>query len=231
MTRLMMIKAFGFSLACCMVSSTVWALGFDELAIFLASDQQQVSQRIRNPAASAKLVTVKVEPMDSPETMNVIAITSQQRDELLFTPSRLILPAGGDFHVRFIYQGPKDDKERYYKITWDGVDVKKKNEDSSSPQVQSMIETRISISTTLVVLPRHARYDYHFDNQKISNSGNATLELSASGPCLDKAKKHCNEVFPLLPGKTKAFKEVDLASKEAVVMMWKNKKGELLKHQ
>ena len=48
--------------------------------------------------------------------VKIIPITDP--NEILSTPANLILPGHASDVFKIIYQGPKDDKERYYRLNW-----------------------------------------------------------------------------------------------------------------
>ncbi|NHX33574.1 hypothetical protein HA388_26605, partial [Escherichia coli] len=83
----------------------------------ISSDEDTLSKEIENTVDTARLVNLTIEKIDSPlDTGKVIPITDP--NEILSTPANLILPGHAKDIFKIIYQGPKDNKERYYRLNW-----------------------------------------------------------------------------------------------------------------
>ncbi|MCK3681229.1 hypothetical protein PI860_08735 [Aeromonas salmonicida subsp. salmonicida] len=92
------------------------AINVGSITTFIDVGVQEVSKEIENSSNQARLVTVSVSRISSPEE-NGVEIPMED-GELLLSPARMMLPARAKNNVRFFYKGPADDKERYYRITW-----------------------------------------------------------------------------------------------------------------
>ncbi|MFN2932490.1 hypothetical protein ACKUFL_26995, partial [Escherichia coli] len=83
---------------------------------------------------------------------------------------------------KVIYNGPKDDKERYYRLNWKDDPISESGITKSSKSASAT--TSATISTILVVAPRIENFQYKYENQKVANLGNSSFRVVASGPCL-----------------------------------------------
>jgi len=113
--------------------------------------------------------------------------------QLVTSPSRLIIPAGGMQATRFIYMGERE-RERYFRVRF--VPVK--------PQGAG-VSIMTGFGTILFVAPKETRYDTRIDREKgvlyVENRGNATVILDYLELC-DKKETSCSqpEKQHLLPG-------------------------------
>ncbi|MGU5652691.1 hypothetical protein [Aeromonas allosaccharophila] len=126
--------------------------------------------------------------------------------QLVTSPSRLIIPAGGMQATRFIYMGERE-RERYFRVRF--VPVKPQDEDLTELPPQQQISAGVSImtgfGTILFVAPKETRYDTRIDRENgvlyVENRGNATVILDYLELC-DKKETSCSqpEKLHLLPG-------------------------------
>ncbi|WP_429140793.1 hypothetical protein [Aeromonas allosaccharophila] len=126
--------------------------------------------------------------------------------QLVTSPSRLIIPAGGMQATRFIYMGERE-RERYFRVRF--VPVKPQDEDLTELPPQQQISAGVSImtgfGTILFVAPKETRYDTRIDRENgvlyVENRGNATVILDYLELC-DKKETSCSqpEKMHLLPG-------------------------------
>ena len=126
-----------------------------------------------------------------------IVINPEKVDELLLTPTRMVMPAGTSNIVKFYYHGNADNKERYYRITFTDEGVSEEV-DSGSPKRHRM--TRAVVSTILVVQPRDKKIDFVYVAGKITNKGNTSFRVNATGTCLKpNPESPARRVAKLLP--------------------------------
>ncbi|MCE9933881.1 hypothetical protein [Aeromonas salmonicida] len=147
--------------------------------------------------------------------------------ELLLTPARMMLPAKGKNNVRFFYKGPMDDKERYYRITW--RDTALSMDEQRNDSRQAVATTSAQIGTILVVTPRQVRFDYVLNLGELTNRGNASYRVVAYGACRGQPDKQCKESYYDLPGKQRAFKQVDTNHEKSHVGLWLGKDFAIVK--
>ena len=195
-----------------------WAVDVGDITSFIYSNSTILSKEIKNPTSSGRLINIYIERISDPLESGQ-KIPMQSDDELLLSPASLLLPAQSNETVRFYYNGPADNTERYYRIIWFDQAL---SETSKNNNVRHAIATASArISTILVVSPRKIQYDYKYANGTIENKGNATLRVIAYGPCLeDKGENSCKESYYLLPGRARKFIRVNVADPSGRVALW-----------
>ncbi len=135
--------------------------------------------------------------------------------QLVTSPSRLIIPAGGIQATRFIYMGERE-HERYFRVRF--VPVKPQGDEITELPLKSHISAGVSMltgfGTILFVAPKVPRYDTRIDRHNgalyVENRGNATVILDYLEVC-DKTSCSQPEKLHLLPGVKKRVSQ-DAAS-------------------
>ncbi|MFL7885799.1 hypothetical protein AAD041_20770, partial [Proteus mirabilis] len=127
------------------------AIDVGNITEFIETDNDLLTKEIKNTVASARLVNLSVQKISSPMGDGV-EIPLESNNEILSTPSNLILPSNASDIFKIIYDGPKDDKERYYRLNWTDDPVSENNITNSSKSAKAT--TSATISTILVVAPR-----------------------------------------------------------------------------
>ncbi len=172
----------------------------------------------------ARLVSLNVERISSPmEGGKVIPVENEQ--EIMVTPSNLILPGNGKDVFRIFYSGPKDNKERYYRLVWRDNPVAEEGLSKTSKAASAT--TSATISTILVITPREDNFNYEYRDGVIYNRGNSSFRVVAFGPCknpqVDKDKnKGCRERYYVMPGLGVHLKFVDINNKKLSIGIWHN---------
>lgn len=195
-----------------------YAVDVGDISSFINSDSSTLNKEIKNPTDTGRLINVKVERISTPLEGGKV-IPMDKPGELLLTPASLLMPAKSAENIRFIYKGPEDNKERYYRIVWFDQAL---GDDQHTNTTRSAIATASArIGTILVVAPRQVNYSYQYDNGKITNIGNATLRVIAYGPCLKSVGgTECKENYFLMPGRDRKMDRVDVANKKSRVALW-----------
>lgn len=124
--------------------------------------------------------------------------------QLVTSPSRLIIPAGGSQATRFIYMGERD-RERYFRVRF--VPVKPQGDEITDLPLKQQISAGVSImtgfGTILFVAPKVPRYDTRIGRENgaifAENRGNSTVVLDYLEVC-DKTSCSQPEQMHLLPG-------------------------------
>lgn len=195
-----------------------WALDVGEITSFIYSNSNTLSKEISNPSTSGRLININIVRITSPLPDGKI-IPMESKDEILLTPTSVLLPAKSNEIIRFFYKGPEDDKERYYRIIWFDQSLSETQQNDSQRSAVATASARIS--TILVVAPRQIRYNHQFVDGKIVNTGNATLRIIAYGPCLKPTQEgECKENYYLLPGKSRSFSRVDISKENGRIAFW-----------
>ncbi|MBL0669026.1 fimbria/pilus periplasmic chaperone [Aeromonas jandaei] len=211
----MLTRTFMLLLLACPFASH--AINVGSVTTFIDVGTQEVSKEIENNSDQARLVTIAVSRISSPEEGGV-EIPMEMDGELLLSPSRIVLPAKAKNNVRFFYKGPADDKERYYRITW--RDTALSMDDQRNESRQAVATTSAQIGTILVVTPRQSNFDYVLSHGELTNRGNASYRVVAYGVCRDNPKQQCRETYYDLPGKQRTFKRVDITHEKGHVGLW-----------
>ncbi|MFC0226665.1 EcpB family pilus assembly chaperone [Serratia aquatilis] len=202
----------------------VRAINVGAITSMMAPDQNILAKEVINTVDDARLVSLGVERISSPmEGGTVIPMVSKL--ELMVTPSNLILPGKGKDVFRVFYAGPKDDKERYYRLVWRDNPVVE--EGLSKTRKAATATTSATISTILVVAPRQNNFNYQYRDGVVYNSGNSSFRVVAFGPCKQLQKnqdgsKGCRERYYVMPGLGVHLKFVDVNNKKLNVGIWHN---------
>ncbi|MGQ5716431.1 EcpB family pilus assembly chaperone [Enterobacter cloacae] len=200
------------------ISISANAVDVGDITSFINSDSAVISKEIKNTTDSGRLVNISIEKLDSPLEGGKV-IPMEKKDEILLTPSSILMPAKSSEVIRFFYKGPEDDKERYYRIVW--FDQALSNVQNNGSKRSAVATASARIGTILVVAPRKIKYNQKFDNGVMNNTGNATLRIIAYGPCLNASEgKECKENYYLMPGKSRKFTHVDTTQDKGRVALW-----------
>lgn len=200
------------------------ALGVNATTV-LASGSDSVVVDVENPdAESAHLITLDVVATDSPYNGNELGPAN---GEVLFSPGRMILPPGQMGTVKFIYEGPADDQERYYAIRWQDEVLAQDTSGDEAREAQVLASARVS--AILVVQPRHPVWGYEYDEHAgvLSNTGNISFKAVAYGPCTsaqETSSRSCQESRYIGPGHQSRFNVVNLTEPSAMLGIWKEGK-------
>ncbi|WP_342059254.1 EcpB family pilus assembly chaperone [Aeromonas sp. OTU364] len=192
------------------------AINVGAVTTFIDAGSQEVAKQIENGSDQARLVTISVTRITSPEEGGQ-EIPMEVSGELMLSPSRLMLPANARNNVRFFYKGPQDDKERYYRIRW--LDTALSVDDQRNEHRQAVATTSAQIGTILVVTPRQHRFAYDLKDDTLTNRGNASYRTVAYGPCL-KGEELCKETYYDLPGKQRRFRQVNMRDPKSHLGLW-----------
>lgn len=206
--------------------SSAQAINVGAITVFINDDMQEVSREISNNTDQARLVNISVTRISSPEEGGT-EIPMDVDGELLLSPSRVVLPANAKNNVRFFYNGPTDSQERYYRITW--FDTALSLDESRNAQRQALATTSAKIGTILVVTPRQSTFDFALEKGVLLNKGNASYRVIAYGPCRDKPSEQCKENYFDLPGKKRAFREVNIDSDQSHIGLWQGEQYVIVK--
>lgn len=205
-----------------------FAVNVGNITEIISSDEETLAKEIENTVDAARLVNLSIEKIDSPlEGGKVIPINDP--NEILSTPANIILPGKSRDIFKIIYQGPKDEQERYYRLNWTDDPISESGMTKSTKSASAT--TSATISTILVVAPRIESFKYNYDKNKIANLGNSSFRVVASGPCLTEKLKYgaegiCRERYYLLPNLAVNLQLVDINNKKTSIGIWH--KGEFI---
>ncbi|WP_130106852.1 EcpB family pilus assembly chaperone [Iodobacter fluviatilis] len=214
------MKKFIFILMCFAGYENSFAVSLDNFYSYLPSDKSSISIEVKNPdPTAAHLFKVEVYPVESPYKMDKIVADDLSASDVLFTPEKTIVPANGAVKIKFVYNGPKDDKERYFAIKWTDLRIDRTNK--ADTEKAASAAQRVTLATALIVLPRNEKFAYLLDKKAMKNTGNSMFKFFFDGKCnKEGAVVPCSDAGPLLPGRSYSFDKYDFVQ-PPVVGIWR----------
>ncbi|MDU3531346.1 MAG: hypothetical protein E7F52_22435 [Klebsiella pneumoniae] len=104
------------TVGCLLAAPLAQAISVGNLTFSLPAEADFASKRVVNNNKSARLYRIAVSAIDRPGGSEV---RSRPVDgELLFAPRQLVLQAGESEYFKFYYHGPRDNRERYYRVSF-----------------------------------------------------------------------------------------------------------------
>jgi hypothetical protein len=174
----------------------------------IPSNQSETVITVSNPEAITTVISAKAVEIDSPVTQKPLA--TAKSSDLLFTPAKQIIRKKSDGKFRFIFNGQRQNKERYFKIIFTETYL---NESQTSGDKKSAGgQLAISLPQILIVAPKPVNQQYLLNHNGLSNTGNVTLLVRANGRCKDKTtgkSTSCNVNYPAMPGQQLSFAQFD----------------------
>ncbi|WP_051937162.1 MULTISPECIES: fimbria/pilus periplasmic chaperone [Erwinia] len=187
------------------------AIDIGTLTFSMPPEKKFISKQVHNNNHASRVYAISVTGIDRPGN-NEVKVRPVD-GEIMYTPRRLTLEAGRSDNVRFIYSGPQDDKERYYRVTFREIPLGV----LMTEQVTrgATLEPVVALEAILVVRPRQMRlnWTYSVSEGTLLNSGNTWFRLMVKNGCSgsDQLAKSVylrpGETFrsPLLKGNNKKF--------------------------
>ncbi len=157
---------------CMLAAPLTQAISVGNLTFSLPSETDFVSKRVVNNNKSARIYRIAISAIDSPGSSELR--TRPVDGELLFAPRQLALQAGESEYFKFYYHGPRDNRERYYRVSF--REVPTRNQTRRSPTGGEVsTEPVVVMDTILVVRPRQVQFKWSFDKVTgtVSNTGNS----------------------------------------------------------
>lgn len=175
---------------------------------YMSAEKTTLLKRVRNLGDETAFVKITLAEIiyDADGVPKERELPEEGVRQLVTSPSRLIIPAGGMQATRFIYMGVRE-RERYFRVRF--VPVKPQDDEITELPPQQQISAGVNImtgfGTILFVAPKETRYDTRIDRENgvlyVENRGNATVILDYLEQC-DKKERSCSqpEKMHLLPG-------------------------------
>lgn len=170
------------TVGCLLAAPLAQAISVGNLTFSLPAEADFASKRVVNNNKSARLYRIAVSAIDRPGGSEV---RSRPVDgELLFAPRQLVLQAGGCEYFKFYYHGPRDNRERYYRVSFREIPTRNLTRRSPTGGEVSM-EPVVVMDTILVVRPREVQFKWSFDKVAgtVSNTGNTWFKLLIKPGC------------------------------------------------
>lgn len=198
------------------------AVNVGNITEIISSDEESLSKEIENTVDAARLVNLSIEKLSTPLADGRV-IPINDPNEILSTPANIILPGNARDIFKVIYNGPKDDQERYYRLNWKDDPISESGITKSSKSASAT--TSATISTILVVAPRIEKFQYKYENKKVANLGNSSFRVVASGPCLTEKVSFgsdgvCRERYYVMPNLAVKLQLVDINNKKTSIGIW-----------
>ncbi|HBR2079233.1 fimbria/pilus periplasmic chaperone [Klebsiella sp. C239] len=170
------------TVGCLLVAPLSQAISVGNLTFSLPAEADFASKRVVNNNKSARLYRIAVSAIDRPGGSEV---RSRPVDgELLFAPRQLALQAGESEYFKFYYHGPRDNRERYYRVSFREIPTRNLTRRGPTGGEVSM-EPVVVMDTILVVRPREVQFKWSFDKVAgtVSNTGNTWFKLLIKPGC------------------------------------------------
>lgn len=202
------------------LSFNVHAVNVGDITAIINSNEKTLAKEVENTTNVARYIALKVEKITSPAADG--KVIPLENSEILSTPAGLVLPGSGKDVFKILYNGPEDDQERYYRLSW--LDAPVLGKEDNTANKAALATTSAIINTILVVSPRKDKFDYSYSNGTITNTGNASFRIVAAGSCIDQTKdingKGCRERYYVMPGKSIKLKFTDWNAPKTNLGIW-----------
>lgn len=170
------------TVGCLLAAPLAQAISVGNLTFSVPAEADFASKRVVNNNKSARLYRIAVSAIDRPGGSEV---RSRPVDgELLFAPRQLVLQSGESEYFKFYYHGPRDNRERYYRVSFREIPTRNLTRRSPTGGEVSM-EPVVVMDTILVVRPREVQFKWSFDKVAgtVSNTGNTWFKLLIKPGC------------------------------------------------
>lgn len=198
-------------------------IGIGSVYDVLTPDMQSMTKRVYNSGDSTAFVRVELLEIKSVSKKGEEEIpqkelsgTTLERNRLIVTPQRLIIPPAGFQAVRILWSGGRE-RERYFRVRF--IPVMPETDDSFGLDKKAVSEYRkdtlhaglnvlTGYGTIVIVQPEKPRFNTAIDSAgaagiTVKNNGNATVSLDNISQCRT-ANTDCGAVTRefILPGRT-----------------------------
>lgn len=173
------------------------AISVGNLTFSLSSEDEFAAKRVINNNKSTRLYQVSVFAIDRPGRKEM---RSRPADgELLFAPRQMTLQAQESEYFKFYYHGLKDNRERYYRVSFREIPTRNHMARNAFGGAVSM-DPVVVVETILVVRPRQAQFKWVYDRTAgtVSNTGNTWFKLLIKPGCDTKEEE--GDAWYLRPG-------------------------------
>ncbi|KVG36036.1 hypothetical protein [Burkholderia diffusa] len=182
-------------------SLPVQAIGIGSLTTEMQEKEFYVAKQIRNDDSVAKFVSMEVRQVNNPRQLEILP---QQKNDVLVSPGTVFLPPHQKADIKIYYQGLKDDKERYYQLSF--IEQSVASDSQLKEGISVSAKQRLRLSSILVVRPRVIQFAYDHDAKgRVHNRGNSFVHVTATGRCTEKGHHEpqaCTRNMYLLPGES-----------------------------
>jgi Mat/Ecp fimbriae periplasmic chaperone len=173
------------------------ALSLSAYIFEMMSDEEHIARPIGNDTQTLNLYQISGYKIDRPGNHGEHKIIEKNR-EIIYSPLQLKVERKQQEYFKIFYIGPKDDQERYYRISF--VETPLSAYNSPSHANASTFSPSIALSTILIVRPRiqKLKYDMNETTGVLSNTGNTFFRVIIKQGC-DGRDEEAKQ-FYMLPG-------------------------------
>jgi len=235
MSHTSLLKRFvPFLMGLCLIFKTGWVLAIPSIGIgsmydIFTPEKQAINKHIYNTGISTAFVRVELLEVDINNKQKIIEapvkeITGNtlEKERLIVTPLRMIIPPSGFQLVRFMWAGERT-AEKYYRVRF--TPVLPEHGDSfglNEQQITAYREETLSVGlnvmagygTLVIVQPSQPIFNTLIETRmpdfiSVVNNGNATIALENIRSC-NSADTDCSSAARqfILPGQTKKIARV-----------------------
>ena len=164
------------------LSAPSQAMYFSSYIYEMNSKEDFISKYITNDTETRNLYNIHAYAIEKPSNTNEVKLNISDK-EILYAPLRKVIDAQATDIFKIFYRGPKDSKERYYRVVFTETPLTtfgKNEEQRSSTYLPS-----ISLSTILIVRPKNQKFEYKIDEKSgiIKNTGNTFFRAIIHNDC------------------------------------------------
>ncbi|MRT40253.1 molecular chaperone [Enterobacteriaceae bacterium RIT702] len=205
-------------LSACSMANAIPNINIGAMYEFIDGEQSTLSKRVRNQGDQTGYVRTEVSEIiylsdgkKQERKIDAQAAAKGNVDGLIFTPSRMIIPAKGMQTGRLIVTGQRD-KERYYRVRFIPVMPKdqyefnqsKKEYDEYRNKLSAGVNVLTGYGAMVIVRPKNQLFNTQIESAGnsiiIKNSGNSSVKIEDVKQCVNKKCTEENGTI-LLPGK------------------------------
>ena len=197
---------------------------------YLEGDRSSYLKRVYNGGTSTAFIKVNVLEIvyNADGTSREVPVASMtdakgaatNRDGLMASPARLIVPAGGRQGTRLLYMGQRD-KERYFRVRFIPVVPEKEDDfavtDAERSEYKKDLAAGVNVmagyGTVFFVRPKDTRFDTQISETAsqytLRNAGNSTVVLDEFRDCSVAKKTDCEPTTKhhILPSRQLVFEK------------------------
>lgn len=187
------------------VANSVNAIELSSGINILESEDEFTSITYKNNTKQFNLYEFSIYKIDKPRPNSDESKIEINNGEVIFSPLKRTLEKNKIDFLKIFYNGDKDSKERYYKIS-----IKETLLSSIEDKKDSMnfyFQPQIVFDTYLIIRPREIdfKYDYDINKKNIKNIGNTTFMLILEKEC--NSNDESTKLY-LLPGESANLKKM-----------------------
>ena len=185
---------------------------------------------VRNSGTDALGVEIEPEEVQNPGTPEEKRVPTEN---LLASPKRISLPAGGQRTVRFLLKSPAKDKELIYRVKLNPkLQGFLPEEEQSSKSKETKIKVVTTVGLLVFALPEKPTVDIKTERigntVKFTNAGNTNVYIDEGKHCEDAENKQCKDIpaariyaggtatLPLTAGKKGTFRASSFEGYETI---------------